>query len=114
MAKKLRGECEVKLGRETFTLRLALGDLEELENLLGIGVVELATSFTGGKAKLSQAVAVIRQGFIGAGLKKSDAQVRKLIEDTGIGIMSAAATLLLSVFVDDDEGNAGAAGKGKD
>lgn len=108
MAKALRGECEVKLGGQKFTLRLALGNLEELEAELGAGIIAIAGRFTGGQARLSDARAILRQGFAGAGIKKSEKQLGELIEKTGIEVISQAATLLLSVLTD-GEGNAGAA-----
>jgi hypothetical protein len=109
MVKPLRGECEVTLGGEKFTLRLALGNLEELEAQTGVGVIALAGRFTNGQARLTDAHAIIRQGFAGANIKKSEAQLGALIEKTGMGVIREAAMLLLSALTDGDEGNAEAA-----
>lgn len=108
MAKPLRGECEVDLGGEKHTLRLALGQLEELESQLGIGVLALVSRFTTGEAKLTDARAILRQGFAGAGIKKSEAQLTALIEKAGLDALHQAAKLLLAVMFD-PEGNAEAA-----
>lgn len=108
MPKPLRGECEVELGGEKFTLRLALGNLEELEAQLGIGIIAIAGRFTQGQARLGDARAILRQGFAGAGIKKSEAQLTALIEKTGMPVIGQAATLLLTALTA-DEGNAGAA-----
>lgn len=109
MAKPLRGECTVDLGGETFTLRLSLGDLEELEDKTKLGIIALAASFTNGQARLTDAHTIIRQGFTGAKIKMPDGRLTALLEKTGIGVIATAAALLLSVFVDDDQGNAEAA-----
>lgn len=111
MAKPFRGELEVELGGEKHTLRLALGDLEELESRTGTGIIALATRFSTGQARISDAHAILRQGFAGAKIKIAEAKLTKLIEDAGLGAVSAAAALLMSVLVDDSEGNAGAAGE---
>lgn len=108
MAKPLRGECQVELGGKKFTLRLALGNLEELEAELNAGIIAIAGRFTNGQARLSDARAILRQGFAGAGIKKSDKQLGELIERTGMGVIAQAATLLLTVLTD-GEGNASAA-----
>lgn len=107
MAKALRGECEVELAGEKFTLRLSLGNLEELEGQLGIGIIKLANRFTSMDAKLSDARAVLRQGFVGAKIKMSEERLAKLIEDTGFAAVQQAAALLLAVLTD-KEGNADA------
>jgi hypothetical protein len=109
MAKPLRGECEVTLGEEKFTLRLALGNLEELEAQIGVGIIALATRFTNGQASLRDARAIIRQGFAGANIRIKEERLTALIEKTGMGVIREAATLLLTVLTDDSEGNAGAA-----
>src|SRR5690349_12570721 len=110
MAKPLRGECEVDLGGEKFTLRLALGQIEELEARLDVGLVELCRRFTTNQAKVSEAREVIAQGFAGAGIKKSNQQIAVLVEKAGIGVMETAMKMLLTIF-GTNEGNAGAAGE---
>lgn len=110
MAKPLRGEREVKLGDETFTLRLALGNLEELEAQLGKGILAIASGFTNGQSGLRESRAIIRQGFAGAGIKVSEKRLGELIEGAGLNVIPEAATLLTSVIAG-DEGNAGAAGQ---
>jgi hypothetical protein len=112
MAKALRGELEVKLGDHIFTLRLSLGNLEELEAQTGVGILTLAQRFADRTTiRLSDARAVLRQGFIGSGHKITEKELSDLIEEAGIGALASAADLLLSCFVD-QSGNAGAvAGK---
>lgn len=113
MAKPLRGEREVTLGGEKYTLRLGLGNLEELEAELGVGIIALAGRFTGGGARLTDARAIIRQGFAGADIKMSNERLTGLIEKTGMAVIKEAASLLLSALTDGDEGNARAAGAKK-
>lgn len=118
MAKKFRGEHEVTLGTEKFTLRLGLGDIEELEGRLNIGIMELGMRFARdpdnhdprdpGKARLSDARAIIRQGFIGAGLSITKEKLDELTRAAGFGIINEASVLLLRVITD-EEGNASAA-----
>ncbi len=110
MAKPLRGECDVELCGEKYTLRLALGDLEEIENLTGAGIIALASRISTGQARLSDARVILKQGFIGAKLKIADAKFTALLEGAGLNaVMAAASALLLNVLVDDSAGNADAA-----
>jgi hypothetical protein len=111
MAKPLRGEKEITLGGEKFTLRLALGQLEELEAQLGTGIVAVAMRFTNGQARLTDAHAILRQGFAGAKIKITEARLSDLIDQTGMAVLSEAASLLLAVLTDDIQGNAEAAGE---
>ncbi len=105
MVKPLRGEREIQLGGEKFTLRLALGDLEEIETQLGTGIVAVLARFTMGQARLSDARVVLRQGFKGAGLKITEQRLGALMEKTGLQVVREAADLLIST-VADEEGNA--------
>lgn len=101
MAKALRGEAEIQLGDHKFTLRLALGELEEIENQLGTGILTIASRFSSGKAGLMDARAVLRAGFAGAKIKKTEEQLTTLLEDAGLfPTLQAAATLLLNVLTD--------------
>ncbi len=108
MAKHLRGECDVELAGEKFTLRLALRDLEEIENLTGAGIFAIASRMSKGEARLSDARAILRQGFIGASIKIADAKFASLLEGAGFGpVMTAAAALLLKVLFDDSTAETG-------
>ena len=113
MAKALRGEYDATLGGEKFVLRLAIGNLEELEAAAGCGILELANRFTGRMtARLSDARLVIREGLRGGGHQIGEQQLTAMIEDTGMDVFPIASGLLLSCFVEPKKtGNAVAAKK---
>lgn len=110
MAKPLRGECEVDLGGEKFTLRLGIGELEELDNATGLGTLELLRSFSA-NAKISNVVAVLHQALPCAKDKKLPvAQVRRIVERAGFqGAVIACVNIISAVLADPTEGNAVAA-----
>lgn len=111
MARAFAGEHEVTLGDEKFTLRLGLRQLEELEARLGTGIIAIVLRYTNGQASIKDTREILRQGFIGAGMKKTDAEIGALIEKTGVRVMYEAAALLSAVMKSgDDAGNAEAAG----
>lgn len=110
MAKPLRGECEAELGGEKYMLRLGLGELEELDNVTGLGTLELLRSF-GANAKVSNMVAVLAQALPASKDKKLPiARVRAIVEKAGFKDSVAACVAILSAaLMDPSEGNAGAA-----
>lgn len=110
MAKPLRGEFEAELAGQKYTLRLGIGELEEIENRTGLGTLEVLRSF-GTNAKIGTAVAVLSQAITEDGKKLGDARVRRIVEKAGFrDAITACVNLLTAVLVDNSEGNAEAAG----
>ena len=106
MAKPLRGEVEVDLAGTKYTLRLGIGELEEIENRTGLGTLELLRSF-GTNAKVGNARAVLGQALSEGGKKMSEARVKRIVESAGFKeAVSACVTLLAAVLLDPNEGNA--------
>lgn len=112
MAKPLRGEAEVELGGEKYTLRLGIGELEELDNVTGLGTLELARNLSMQGAKISHAIAVLCQALPGEnGKKLAPSAVRRIVTGAGyFASIQAAVAVLTSVLTDPNEGNAEAAG----
>ena len=109
MAKPLRGEFDAELAGTKYTLRLGLGELEEIENVTGLGTLELLKSF-GTNAKIGHAVAVLSQAIAEDGKKIGAARVRRIVEKAGFrDTIAACINLLSSVLLDTSEGNAAAA-----
>lgn len=110
MAKPLRGECEVELGGEKFTLRLGIGELEELDASTGLGTLELLRSF-GSNAKVSNVIAVLAQAIHINGKRVPVARARQIVEKAGFrDAITATVAILTAVLTDPNEGNAEAAG----
>lgn len=111
MAKPLRGECEMELAGEKYILRLGIGEIEELENITGLGTLALAQSFATTNAKVSHAHAVLLQALQAGGKKVSAQRVRQIVEAAGYqAAIGAALQVLTVVLTDPNEGNASAAG----
>lgn len=112
MAKPLRGEVEANLGGTVYTLRLGLGELEEIENQTGLGTLELLKSF-GTNARISHAAAVLGQAITEEGRKPNGQRVRRIMEMAGFrDSITACVSLLSAVLLDPDPGNAAAAAAG--
>lgn len=110
MAKALRGEIEAELAGKKYTLRLGIGELEEIENATGLGTLALLNSF-GSNARIAHAVAVLSQAISLDGKRKvGPAQAKKIIGEAGFTeSVSACVRLLSSVLIDDSAGNVVAA-----
>jgi len=110
MAKALRGEIEAELAGKKYTLRLGIGELEEIENATGLGPLACLNSF-GTNARIAHTVAVLSQAISLDGKRKlGPTQARKLMEDAGLGeSVSACVRVLSSVLIDDTPGNVVAA-----
>ncbi len=109
MAKALRGEIEAQLGGEKYTLRLGIGELEELDNATGLGTLELLRSF-GSNAKVSNVIAVLGQALQINGKRAPVSRVRQIVEKAGFrDAIAASVAILTAVLADPDpSGNADA------
>ena len=106
MAKPLRGELEAELAGQKYTLRLGIGELEEIESRTGLGTLEVLRSF-GTNAKIGTAVAVLSQAMTENGKKIGEARVRRLVEKAGFReAITACVDILRAVLLDQSEGNA--------
>ena len=111
MAKQLRGEVDAELGGQKYTLRLGMGDLEELDKSTGLGTLELLLSFRD-NAKVTNVIKVLSQALHIDGKRVPVSRARMIIENAGWhDAVTAAVTILTAVLVDPDpSGNADAAG----
>lgn len=113
MPKPLRGEVSAKLGNETYVLRLGIGELEELDNLTGVGTLSLLRSFQV-NAKISNVVAILSQAITVNGKKLPTSRIRQIVEAAGFqASVVACVDLLTNVLVDPLEGNASAVAEEK-
>lgn len=95
-----RGEVAATLDGQTYTLRLTLGALAELETALDTpDLVALAERFEGGALSANEAIAIIGAGLRGAGHQLTDEDVARMTPDGGIAnLIRTAATLLTRAF----------------
>lgn len=105
MAKPLRGEVDVTLAGEPYTLRIGIGEIEEIENMTGLGLLEILKCF-GNNAKVLHAVAVLSQAIVEDGKKMGPTRVRRLMERAGFREYNTACVqLLTAVLFDPTPGN---------
>ena len=117
MAKSLRGEIEVELGGVSRRLRLGIGDLEELEDRVEMGLPEFINVIVQGKYRLSHLREVLNAGLTGAGWSGTDDDIRDMIQQTGPGEVQVICLRLINVGLgnedsigakDNDSGNGAA------
>ena len=108
MAKPFSGECEVELGGATYTLRLGIGELEEIDNVTGMGTLALARSLSGADAREPLAKIVLGQALRDKdGKKLPPSRVTQIVHGAGFfEACAAAAKIITAVLVDPNEGNA--------
>lgn len=106
MANRHRGEIEVELGGQRYTLCLTLGALAEIENAYGgEDLLAIAERFESGRIKASDAIHVIGAGLRGGGAAISDEEVARLTVAGGVGgYLKIVAELLKATFGVDDNG----------
>ncbi len=103
MANRHRGEIEVELGGENYTLVLTLGALAEIEHAYGgEDLLAIAERFENGRIKATDAIRVIGAGIRGAGGKLTDDDVAELsVHGGAAGYMRIVADLLQATFATD-------------
>jgi hypothetical protein len=86
------GELEVTIGDQTFTLRPCFDGLMEMEARSGLTISQLVNKFLGGRIGITDLVAVIYGGVIGAPEKNKDAPT---FAQLGEIIMAGGMTALI-------------------
>ncbi len=115
MAKPFRGEIEAELGGEKRLLRLGIGDLEDLEDRLDMGLPALLQAIADGTFRLSHLRQVLTAALEAGGWSGTDDDVRAMMQLTTPGELQLLCVRLFNVALgnnDDDaeatEGNGGA------
>lgn len=105
-------------GNGSYAFRLAWGEWQELDTLLGIGPQELYDRLLRGRARYNWPREVIRCGLIGAGMDPGQAlklvklycEAREILDNTALALKIVQAALFTPESARDDQpGEAGAA-----
>ncbi len=100
VASRHRGDVDAIFDDQTFTLRLTLGALAELEDAFGASdLVGLAARFEEGRLSARDILRIIGAGIRGGGAQVSDEQVARFACHGGLdAYISVAAKLLAATF----------------
>jgi hypothetical protein len=95
-----RGEISAELDGRSYTLRLTLGALAELEAALGEGdLAALVARFETGRFQARDLAAIIGAGLRGAGHAVSDEEVATMATPDGVtGYVAIVSDLLTATF----------------
>lgn len=108
MVKPLRGEIEADLAGKTYTLRIGIGELEEIESATGLGILSVLNGMAG-DAKISHVVTILGQAIRVGKAPAGPAKAREIVEEAGLGpSILACAQILTAVLADPKAGNADA------
>lgn len=108
MVKPLRGEIEAELAGKTYKLRIGIGELEEIENETGLGILSVLQSL-GSDAKISHLSAILGQAIKNGPASIGKTRAREIVEEAGLGpSIIACAQILTAVLTDTKSGNADA------
>lgn len=107
MAHPLRGECEIELCGEKFTLRLTLDELESLESMLDEPLYETMKRFAESKQRLRECRHIIRLGFSGAKLLQTPEAIDDMMDADRVNIVSQASKLFMAGLVPSGKESAG-------
>ncbi|MDP2357144.1 MAG: gene transfer agent family protein [Beijerinckiaceae bacterium] len=100
MANRRRGDVDAIFDDQTFTLRLTLGALAELEDAFGASdLIGLAARFEDGRLSARDIMRIIGSGIRGGGAQVSDDDVARFACDGGLdAYINVAAQLLSATF----------------
>ncbi len=102
MVNKSRAEVEVKgASGKTYVMRFGSGALCQLEEALGVDVMEMAESFSKGKVKFTVIREFVKSGVLGDESVSNDA-AHDIIDDVGVLplIKAITSSLMLTFNVD--------------
>ncbi|TKS58774.1 MAG: hypothetical protein EWM72_02774 [Nitrospira sp.] len=96
MANINRGEYALLIGETEYTLALTLDDLEQLEESLGIGAIELLRQLSVREAQARHIKAVLVRAFRKADPRPKQVEVPELLAQVAFMDRYRAATLLVT------------------
>lgn len=109
MAKPLRGEVEVELAGDKYTLRIGIGEIEEIESSANMGILAIARSMFTEEVRYTHVRIVLSQAMLINGKKAPLAKVVAVMTDAGVvSSRNAAIKVLSAALLDPIEGNADA------
>ncbi len=100
VANRRRGDVDAIFDDQSFTLRLTLGALAELEDAFGASdLIGLAARFEEGRLSARDIIRIIGAGMRGGGAQVSDSDVARFACDGGLdAYINIAAQLLAATF----------------
>ena len=107
MANEQRGEVELKLGDETYTLRPTFEALCAIEAWLGAGVLEIAERMAARRIGFREVAAIIFETAKAGGHKLDEPKVGEAIREVGLlAVIAPILGLLRRAWAGPAEGNA--------
>lgn len=100
MANIHRGEVDLVLADKTFTLRLTLQGLAELESAFGVAdLTGLGIRFSGGNLATNDIIKILGIALRGGGFNKSNSEIANLIPASALpDVIAAIAQVLALTF----------------
>ena len=96
MAKEPRGEIRADLGGEERTLCLPIGQLLEIEDKCGMGMLRLSEKISGFDCSYGDFATILHQGVLGGGGDATFEEVGEWVEDVGLWAVGPTCVKLLN------------------
>lgn len=101
MTNPMKGEVEVKLGKETYPCRLTIDSLIKIETELDSGILQLTQKIANAEMKVTELSVVLRYAIRGGGKDVSEKDVHNIIQNAGLIDASTAVANLLTLVLSD-------------
>ena len=101
----IKGEVPVLLGEETYTCRLTIDALCQIEDALDKGIIEIVTDLTQAKTRISWLITILHHALKGGGNNFDEKKVKEIIINTGVAVatVEVAKMLAASLSAEEDE-----------
>ena len=101
MTNPMKGETQITLGNETYTARLTVDAIINIEDELDKGIIEIMQEIGEAKIRTSYLVVILRSALRGGGLDINDKGVKDIIADNVFtDICRVVAELLAAILTD--------------
>lgn len=108
MVKPLRGEIEAELAGKTYKLRIGIGEIEEIENETGLGILSVLNALNS-DMKVGHLSSILGQAIKNGSASIGRIRAREIIEEANLNAsIIACAQILTAVLTDPKSGNADA------
>lgn len=102
MANPLKGEIDLKLGSESYKVRLTVDSIMQIETAVGCGIIKLAQKMSDGDIRLSDLVTVLTFSLRNGGNNITDKDVIKIVQNVGIVETTKAVAEIIAKSLSND------------
>ena len=107
MMNPLKGEVPLELNGETYKCRLTIDSLVQIEEELGLGIIEIVTELSNAKVRIKWLLVILYHALRGGGNDFDDKKIKQILTEAGVAPATIAIARMVSSTLTDQNSDEG-------